>query len=215
MIQVPLALLAIVSVGFGLNLPRPAHGNLREKLARIDFAGAATLVAATFLLLLGLDRGGNVSWRDHVTIASLVSSAVLFASFVAVELRWAREPFAPKRIVANKSLLASYLANLFSNGAAISLIYHVSLYLQAVQGFSARQVGLAMLPMVVGGVAGSLTAGVVMQATGRYYVLTVVMFMLMLAGTVTVSLVTGVVAYTLVALVLGESFSVCCLPASF
>ena len=205
MIQVPLALLAIVSVGFGLNLPRPAHGNLREKLARIDFAGAATLVAATFLLLLGLDRGGNVSWRDHVTIASLVSSAVLFASFVAVELRWAREPFAPKRIVANKSLLASYLANLFSNGAAISLIYHVSLYLQAVQRVSASGVGLTLLPTIFGGVIGSLGTGLIMQATGRYYFLTIGAFVLMLAGDVAVALVTGpFVKYSLLALSIGR-----------
>ena len=205
MIQVPLALLAIVSVGFGLNLPRPAHGNLREKLARIDFAGAATLVAATFLLLLGLDRGGNVSWHDHVTIASLVSSAVLFASFVAVELRWAREPFAPKRIVANKSLLASYLANLFSNGAAISLIYHVSLYLQAVQRVSASGVGLTLLPTIFGGVIGSLGTGLIMQATGRYYFLTIGAFVLMLAGDVAVALVTGpFVRYSLLALSIGR-----------
>ena len=45
--------------------------------------------------------------------------------------------------------------------------------------------------------------------------LTIVMFMLMLVGTIAVSLVTGVVAYTLVALVLGEPFLVCCLPAFF
>ena len=213
--QVPLMFIAILTVTFGLSLARPPAADFRAKLARVDFAGAGALVLAVLLLLFGLDRGGNVAWHDRVTLGALGGAAGAAALFVAIELRWAREPFAPKRIVAHPALLPSYLCNLFGSGAALALVFHVPLYLQAVQGFSARQVGLAMLPMVVGGVAGSLTAGVVMQATGRYYVLTVVMFMLMLAGTVTVSLVTGVVAYTLVALVLGESFLVCCLLASF
>ncbi|RDX40654.1 MFS general substrate transporter [Lentinus brumalis] len=203
LLQVPLTLLAIVSVGFGLNLPRPAHGNLREKFARIDFAGAGTLVVATFLLLLGLDRGGNISWRDNVTIASLAISASFYLVFVAVELRWAREPFAPKRIVANKALLASYLANLLSNGAAISLIFNVSLYLQAVQGVSASEVGLTLLPTIFGGVVGSLSTGLIMQATGKYYVLTLAAFTVMLAGDVVVALVTGPLKYSLVALSIG------------
>ncbi len=196
-----------MSVGFGLNLPRPAHGNLREKFARIDFAGAGTLVVATFLLLLGLDRGGNISWRDNITIASLAISASFYLVFVAVELRWAREPFAPKRIVANKALLASYLANLLSNGAAISLIFNVSLYLQAVQGVSASEVGLTLLPTIFGGVIGSLSTGLIMQATGKYYVLTLAAFTVMLAGDVVVALVTGPLKYSLVALSIGQSDS--------
>ena len=197
--------LAIFSVGFGLPLPRPPTGEFRAKLARVDFAGAGALVAAVFLLLLGLDRGGNIAWADRATVGALAGAAACFALFVATEARWAREPFAPKRIVANRTLLASYVCNLLSNGAAISLVFHVSLYLQAVQGASAREVGLVMLPMVCGGVAGSLTAGFVMQSTGRYYALTLITFMVMLVGSVTVSLITGVVKYSLVGLIFGKT----------
>ena len=78
-------------------------------------AGEALALDALLLLLLALDRGGNVAWRDPVTLASLSGAAGFFALFVLVELRWAREPCAPKRIVTNLTLLASYLANLFAN----------------------------------------------------------------------------------------------------
>ncbi|KAI0643317.1 MFS general substrate transporter [Trametes meyenii] len=205
LVQVPLTCLAILSVGLKLNLPHPSTGDFRAKLARIDFLGAATLVIAVFALLFGLDRGGNVAWADHITIASLCTSAAALAAFTAVELRWAREPFAPKRIVANRALLASYLCNLFSSGAAITLVYHISLYLQSVRGASASEVGLIFLPTIFAGVAGSLVTGLIMQATGRYYVLTVVMFALMLAGNTFVALVTGVLEYSLAGIIIGSA----------
>lgn len=206
--QVPLAALAVISVGFFLTLPRSSTGDFRAKLARIDFLGAGTLVAATFLLLLGLDRGGNISWRDHVTIISLSASSALFGAFVAVELWVAREPFAPKRVVANRALIASFVCNFFSNAAAITVVFHVSLYLQAVQGASAGAVGLILLPTIFGGVFGSLSTGLVMQMTGRYYVLTIAVFTLMLAGDVLVSLTTGpLVKYSLAGLSIGVYMS--------
>ncbi|KAI0668263.1 MFS general substrate transporter [Trametes maxima] len=205
LVQVPLTCLAILSVGLKLNLPRSSTGDFRAKLARIDFLGAATLVIAVFALLFGLDRGGNVAWADRTTVASLCTSAMALAAFTAVELRWAREPFAPKRIVANRALLASYLCNLFSSAAAITLVYHISLYLQSVRGASASDVGLIFLPTIFAGVTGSLVTGLIMQATGRYYVLTVVMFMLMLAGNTLVALVTGVVKYSLAGIIIGSA----------
>ena len=191
-------------MGIFLVLPHPSTGDFRSKLARVDFLGAGTLVCAIFLLLLGLDRGGNISWSDRITIVSLSVSAVFFAAFVSVELWIAREPFAPKRIVSNPSLIASYLCNLFSIAAGVTIIFHVSLYLQAVQGASAREVGLVLIPAIIGAVFGSLSTGLIMQATGKYYVLTVTLFVLMLAGNVLVALVTGIFQYSLLALTIGE-----------
>ncbi|TBU60299.1 MFS general substrate transporter [Dichomitus squalens] len=205
LLQVPMTALAILSVSIFLRLPRSPTGDLRAKFARIDFAGAFTLVGSIFLLLFGLDRGGNISWSGKITVASLASSATFFLLFVVVELRWAREPCAPKRIVTNGSLIASYLANLFSNAAAFTLIFSVSLYLQAVQGASAGEVGLVLLPTIFGGVAGSLGTGLIMQTTGRYYVLTISAFALMFAGNVVVGLVTGPLKYTLAGLSIGAS----------
>ncbi|KAI1784813.1 MFS general substrate transporter [Ganoderma leucocontextum] len=202
-LQVPLAVLAILTVSVFLTLPRSTTGDFRTNFARIDFAGAFTLVASIFLLLLGLDRGGNVAWNDTTTITSLATSVAFFLLFVLIELRWAREPCAPKRIVTNQTLLASYLANLFSNAAAITLIFSVSLYLQAVQGARASEVGLILLPTIFGGVAGSLGIGLIMQTTGKYYVATVASFALMLLGNVVVALVTGPWKYTIAGLSFG------------
>ncbi|KAI0821779.1 MFS general substrate transporter [Trametes gibbosa] len=206
LIQVPLTVLAILSVSLGLNLPRSApSGVLRTKLARIDFAGAFTLVLTVFTLLLGLDLGGNVSWRAPLTISALAASALFLVVFATVELRWAREPLAPSRIVANRALAAAYACNFLSSAAAVALVYHLALYVQAVRGARAADVGLVLLPTIVGGVAGSLATGLVMQRTGRYYVLTVVVFGVMLLGNVAVAIVTGGARYSLVGLIVGSA----------
>ncbi|KAH9934029.1 MFS general substrate transporter [Epithele typhae] len=207
LLQVPLMLLAILIVSIFLRLPSPPSSDLdfRAKLARIDFAGSGALIVSIFTLLVGLDRGGNVAWSDRLTIGALACAGVFFALFALVELRWAREPFAPKRIVANQTLLASYLCNMFGSAAAVSTFFLASLYLQAVQHASASTVGLMLIPAIFGGVAGSLGAGLVMQATGKYYVLTIVMFAVMLSGSLAVALVTGVVPYSVTGLIYGTT----------
>lgn len=202
-LQVPLALLAIIAVSVSLKLPKTHSQDLLAKLKRIDFAGAAALVSAVFCLLLGLDRGGNVAWRDRTTILAMSAFGVLFAVFLLVELRLAREPFAPKRIIVNPSLLASYLANFFSLGAGITQVFMITLYFQAVQGRTAAEAGLVLLPSILAGVLGSLLSGLAMQATGKYYWLTVGVFSAMLLGHIAVPLFSGVVTYFYVGIIIG------------
>ncbi|KAH9942963.1 MFS general substrate transporter [Amylocystis lapponica] len=203
LIQVPMTVLAILSVSVYLKLPKHDNSDFTGKLKRVDFAGAATLVTAVFALLLALDQGGNVSWRDHITLASLAVSAAMALAFVVVELRIAKEPFAPKHIVANPSLIASYLCNFFANAVVLLVMFQVPLYLQAVRGLSASRVGLALLPSVVGGVTGSLLGGLIMQSTGKYYWLSIGGFALMLFGVVLVTCITGIFAFSFAALAVG------------
>lgn len=109
--QAPMCALAFASVTFVLHLPKKESVSWREKLARVDFLGAFVLVSAVFTLLLGLDRGSNVSWKLPITIASLCISFPLFVLFILVEQRFAAEPFAPGRIIWDRSLVACYFCN--------------------------------------------------------------------------------------------------------
>jgi len=199
-IQVPITLLALISVTFGLKLPHTDNADFRAKLKRVDFAGAVTLVVAVFSLLLGLDRGGNISWKDHITIICFVVFAILFVAFIIIEWHIAREPFAPKHIVVNTTLLASYLCNFFLNGAILTVIFHISLYLQAVHGFNPGQVGLALLPNVIGGAIGSVSSGLIMKATGKYYVLCITVTLVSFAGIFIIAGVTGPFIFSLIGL---------------
>ncbi|KAI0311219.1 MFS general substrate transporter [Amylostereum chailletii] len=203
LLQVPLTVLALTSITFALHIPQPEASDLRARLARVDFAGAFTLIAALLSLLVGLDRGGNVAWQDTYTLASLAVFLLSFAAFAAVELRVAAEPFAPKRIVADRALLASYLCNFFGVAGAICAVFYVSMYVQAVLKRSAADAGVALLPSIVAGTAASLAGGLVIQATGKYYALTVANYGLMVFGNVLLPLCAGAVGRSFVGFEIG------------
>lgn len=191
--QGPVCAGALLSVALVLKLPKQNSSDWKTKLRRIDFLGAFVLVAAIFLLLLGLDRGSNDSWSAPITITSLCVSFPLFFLFIFVELRLAAEPFAPGRIIFKRSLIACYLCNFFGFGGWLTVLFYIPLFYQAVDGFSATQAGLRLLPNVLAAVSGSLTGGLLMQKTGKYYWLTVVAISTSTLGTLLIILCTGLV----------------------
>ena len=184
---------AFLSVALVLKLPKQEPSDWKTKLRRIDFLGAFVLVAAIILLLLGLDQGSNHSWSSPITIASLCVSFPLFLLFVFVEIKVAAEPFAPGRIIFERSLVACFLCNFFALGGWMTVLFYIPLFYQAVDGFSATQAGVRLLPNVFAGVSGSLTGGLLIQRTGKYYWLTVSSLSTAILGTLLIILCTGLV----------------------
>ena len=204
LLQVPLAVAAIISVSLALKLPKRETEHFLAKLKRIDFAGAVVLVSGVFCLLVGLDRGGNVSWTDRITVGCLSTFCVLFFLFGFIELKLASEPFAPKAIVASPALVASYLANFFGAGTTVALTFMVTLYFQAVKGRTASEAGVVLLSAVPFGVGGSLFGGIVMQRTGKYYWLTIITLCMMVLGQVLVTGLSGTWTYTYIGIAIGK-----------
>ncbi|RDW83255.1 MFS general substrate transporter-52 [Coleophoma crateriformis] len=180
--QGPLCFIAFGIVYFVLDLPQQEDTHWREKLRRIDFLGAFTLVIAVFSLLLGLDRGSNVAWSDTITIVACCLSIPLSALFLLVEIKFAANPFAPGHIIFERSLCASYFSNFFQLASYMACLFYVPLYFQAVGGMSATAAGMRFIPLVVMSTAGSLAGGVIMQRTGKYYWLTVISYILQATG---------------------------------
>jgi hypothetical protein len=125
-----MTIIASLMVFFVLDLPKVEHSHYREKVGKIDFLGAFSLVVAVLALLVGMDRGGNVAWSDTVTIVFLSISIPLFALFVFIEMRIAANPFAPGHIIFDRPLFASYLSNFFSLAAHMGVVFYVPLYFQ-------------------------------------------------------------------------------------
>ncbi|KAG6829503.1 hypothetical protein H0H87_011236 [Tephrocybe sp. NHM501043] len=203
LLQVPLTLLAIASVTFGLHLPKTDSSNFSAKLKRVDFAGSLVLIITVFSLLFSLDRGGNISWTDNLTLFGFGSFMLFFILFGIIETRIAKEPFAPKRIIFNQSLIAGYLVNFFGIAAGMSMIFHVSLYLQAVHGDTASEAGLWLVLSVLGGLVGSLSGGLAIQATGKFYLLTVAGYAMQFLGTGVIAVTTRAAMKTMIPFGLG------------
>ncbi|KIY48446.1 MFS general substrate transporter, partial [Fistulina hepatica ATCC 64428] len=199
LIQVPASVLAIICVAVLLRLPKTDKSHFKEKLKRVDFSGAITLVLFIFFLLLGLDRGGNVAWSDKWTLITLGVFVVSFVLFCWIE-HIATEPFAPHRVIANPALFACLASNFFEFFAVTSVLFQVSLYFQAVRGATAAQAGMFLLPSIFAGVLGSLGGGLVMQASGRYYWLTLSSFIALTGGMIVLAMFTGTVSHSMVGL---------------
>ncbi|KAL4885869.1 hypothetical protein BJY04DRAFT_205151 [Aspergillus karnatakaensis] len=201
--QFPLCILAFISVSVMLDLPAPEDSHWKTKLRRIDFPGAIVLIGAVLGFLVGFDRGSNVSWTMPLTIVSLSVSACLFVLFVVVEIYYATEPFAPGHIIFDRGFVAAYGCNFFSFAGWLSGLFYLPLYFQAVDGVSATEAGLRLLPCIFCGVSGSLFAGFVMKWTGKYYWLTFAGYSLLTFGHVVIFLFSGGVTESLVPMILG------------
>ena len=75
----------------------------------------------------------------------------------------------------------------------MAVLFYIPLFYQAVDGFSATQAGVRLLPNVVAAVSGSLSGGLLIQKTGKYYWLTVFAYLTAILGTLLITLCTGLV----------------------
>lgn len=195
--------MAILSVSLSLHLPEVESGNFRDKIRRVDGFGALTLIISVFLLLVGMDRGGNIGWDDPYARYSLVAFTFFATLLVYIEFAWAKEPFAPKRIIVNRSLIASYLVNFLAVAGALMLVFHVPLYLQAVLKKTASQTSIPIMASGLCATVASLGGGVIMQKTGKYYWITLFSAMVLLFGSAIISIGVGAVSFAELAITAG------------
>lgn len=205
--QAPLCLVAFTAVLFILKLPKEDDVDWKKKLARIDFLGAAILISAVFTLCLALDRGSNVSWRATITIVAISISIPLFLAFVLVEMKVAKEPFAPGHIIFNRTMVACYLCNFFSMAGYLATLFYIPLYFQAIDDLSATGAGVRLIPGILCGVTGSLAGGFYMKATGRFYWITIIAYGMLTLGLLGIFLCSGIVVHSTLGIILCMCFS--------
>ena len=154
------AALAVTSIALKLHHVR--------RNARVDYLGAALIVGAVSSLVLYLSWAGpDVGWTSLTGLALLAATVLLTALFVLVERR-AAEPIIPTELFGQWTFTSNVsFAMIMGVGMFGGLIY-LPIYLQAVKGYSATQSGLAMLPLVLGIFATSISSGQIMSRTGRY-----------------------------------------------
>ena len=171
MIQVPLTVVSGILVFLTVKIPVKETGESRLK--RVDFLGSFTLVATLISLLLGLNSGGNiVPWSHPLVLTTLPLSAVLLVVFVLVEAKYAIEPIIPVRLLLNRTVLSACLTNWFVTMACFALIFYGPIYFQ-VRGMSATAAGIRMMPQSLGVAIGSISCGLLIRWSGRYYYLNI------------------------------------------
>ena len=180
LILVPLTVLSCIMVAVLLRMPTTEIKDIEEKWRRVDVLGSLVLVSAIILLLVGLNSGGNtVPWNHPLVLASLPISVLLFGAFAYVETHIAPEPIIPVKLLLNQTVLAACLTSWFFSMAQLALTFYAPIFFQ-IQGKSAKQAGLLLIPTSVGAAVGGILSGMIIRASGKYYLLNIVVQVLFL-----------------------------------
>jgi len=162
LINLPVGLVALAIISSVLRLT-----TVRRK-ARLDIIGAVLLVAGVGLLLLSLVWGGTTyAWQSPVIIGLVASGAFVTAIFLWWETR-VPEPLLPLRLFRNGIYSVASVLGFFIGFALFGGVVFLPLFLQVVNGVSATDSGLLVLPLTAGIVVGSVGAGRLTTSTGRY-----------------------------------------------
>jgi EmrB/QacA subfamily drug resistance transporter len=162
-INVPLGVVAMIVTSSALRLPFT-----RQKRS-VDYLGAALLVASvTCLILMATWAGeGRYDWGTSTNLALGGASIVLAGVFVWWETR-AAEPIVPMRLFRNDIIKVVVPMMVTLGSMMFGASSFLPLFLQAVDGVSATQSGLLLLPLMAGVTVSSITTGRITAITGRY-----------------------------------------------
>ncbi|MFJ5260414.1 MFS transporter [Streptomyces sp. NPDC088387] len=161
-INVPFGLLTMAVVAVVLKLPKPTAK------PRFDILGTVLLAAASTCLVLLTSWGGTeYAWGSR-TILALAAGAVVSALLFLVAEHFAAEPLIPLRLFRDSVFNITGLVGLVVGVALFGAASYLPTYLQMVDGASATESGLLMLPMMGGIVGASIISGQLISHSGRY-----------------------------------------------
>ena len=161
-LNLPLSLLAMFMIAF--KAPQLGH----RRPGRIDWAGAALIVATFVPLLLALSWGGHTyPWASPVIIGLLVGSLAMLALLLWVETQ-VINPVVPLQMFKIRTFWTANLASFIISMSFLGVVTYLPLYLQLGLGAAATQSGIAMLPLMGGLILASTVCGQLVTRTGRY-----------------------------------------------
>ncbi|GAA2713470.1 MDR family MFS transporter [Micromonospora olivasterospora] len=167
-VNLPLGGVALVLLLVTLHLPkyRTEH--------RIDWLGAALLsVGITTIVLITTWGGNEYDWSSPQILGLAALALVALVAFGFVERR-APEPILPLGLFANRNFALISVIGFLLGFAMFGAMNFLPLFQQTVQGASATNSGLLLLPMMFGTLVVSLVAGRAITRTGRYRIFPIV-----------------------------------------
>jgi EmrB/QacA subfamily drug resistance transporter len=165
-INLPVGVVALVVTSIVLDIP------FHRRDHKVDYIGAAILVAGTSALLLALSLGGKAhnggfGWGSTQIVGLFVITGILGTGFVLWEGR-AQEPILPLRLFRNKVFTVANIIGFILGFTMFGAIVYLPLYMQVVRGASPTISGLELLPLMVGVLTASIGSGRIITKIGRY-----------------------------------------------
>jgi EmrB/QacA subfamily drug resistance transporter len=124
-------------------LPRDAVAAAARR--GFDVPGAITLTAGMLLLVWTVVEAPEQGWASLETVAGFAVAAALISAFIAIERRTA-SPLVRLGILRSGPLVRANISMMTLFGAYVGFQFVMTLYLQAMNGWSAVETALAFLP---------------------------------------------------------------------
>jgi hypothetical protein len=141
----------------------------REKIERLDPIGTLCFLPGIVCLLLALQLGGSTyAWSDGRIIVLWVVFGLLMIAFAGVQVWKQENATVPPRILGYRSVTASTWFAFCISGSMTALVYFLPLWFQAIEGDSAIESGIRVLPMIIALLVSSIIAGGTVSALGYY-----------------------------------------------
>lgn len=175
-VNLPLGGIALLVLMTTMHLPkyRTEH--------RIDWLGAGLLsVGITAIVLITTWGGNEYDWTSPQIFGLAVLAVLALVAFGLVERR-VQEPILPLALFANRNFALISVIGFLLGFAMFGAMNFLPLYQQTVQGASATNSGLLLLPLMFGMLVVSLVIGRAITRNGRYRAYPIIGGVVMTAG---------------------------------
>lgn len=168
-VNVPVCGLALpMAFFFFSDLSRPTT-DLMTKLKAVDWTGNILFIASiTWVLIATSWAGISYEWSDWQTLVPLIIGLVGVVVGIVYEYYWSPNPFLSKRIFANRSAVASYVAATLQGLTLYMGLYYISFYFSAAHLFSPIRAGLSIFPATSLMLPGSVVVSAFITRFGRF-----------------------------------------------
>jgi MFS family permease len=175
-INLPLGVVALGLITVVLHLPK------KRSQARIDYLGAGLLtVGITSIVLVTTWGGTEYAWSSARIMELIGIGVAALVGFVFWQTR-AVEPILPLHIFRSRNFTLMAVIGFITGFVMFGATLFLPLYQQSVQGASATNSGLLLLPMLGAMLVTSMVAGRITTSSGRYKIFPVVGSALMIVG---------------------------------
>lgn len=141
---------------------------------KIDFGGAVLLTGGLGSLLLALSWGGvKYPWSSWQIVSLFIAAVVLIAALIKWESKH-EDPIIPLSIFKNNIFRVSVIMLFLIGIAMFGAIIYLPLFAQLVQGASATNSGIILLPLVFSLAIASIVSGQIISRIGKYKVLAII-----------------------------------------
>jgi EmrB/QacA subfamily drug resistance transporter len=162
LINLPFGIVALVVTSLVLHIPKVRREH------KIDYLGAITMIAAVSSLLLAIAYSVPAyGWSDTLTIAYFAVGILLTLAFLQIE-RKASEPILPLNLFKNDIFSVTSGIGFIIGAGMFGALVMLPLYLQVVQGNSATESGLKLVPFMLGILTMSILTGKRISKSGKY-----------------------------------------------